>query len=288
MEKLWIFYALGWFLALWLWDFIKKMVVSKGWNKEVFLILSFILYIIIFGINVLINWNYQFESNLLQSALIIWILDFCISLWMLTALKYLEVSFAFISIRLVTSFLILFIWIYILWDILNIYNIIWFALWIIAIFLLSWFNFFERHKIHKKWLLAMIITIISITLSNSYFKYIVWSINIDNFMLIKTFVSFLCIILYMTVRKKFNNFNKIQIQKIAPYLIITSLLSVTFYLIFLPNMYLLWPLSLWYKILSYSLIIPLILSIIIFKEKVNTVKIIAFILTFISIFLFII
>ncbi|MCD5380450.1 hypothetical protein LR004_00850, partial [Candidatus Gracilibacteria bacterium] len=42
-----------------------------------------------------------------------------------------------------------------------------------------------------------------------------------------------------------------------------------------------------YKILSYSLFIPIILSVIVYKEKIGIRQIIAFILTVISILLFI-
>jgi uncharacterized membrane protein len=71
-----------------------------------------------------------------------------------------------------------------------------------------------------------------------------------------------------------------------PYGAITSVLFVAHFLYFLPNIYLLGPLSLGYKILSYSLIVPILLSIIFLGEKVDRKKSIAFILTIISIALF--
>jgi hypothetical protein len=51
----------------------------------------------------------NFYPDLLQSGLIIGILNFFIPLGMLTALKYLNVSFALVSIRIISSFMILFI-----------------------------------------------------------------------------------------------------------------------------------------------------------------------------------
>jgi hypothetical protein len=59
-------------------------------------------------------------------------------------------------------------------------------------------------------------------------------------------------------------------------------------LYFLPNIYLLGPLSLGYKMLSYSLIIPIVLSVIFLWEPVNKTRIFAFGLTVISIFLFLV
>lgn len=51
--------------------------------------------------------------------------------------------------------------------------------------------------------------------------------------------------------------------------------------------YISWDLAVVYKIISYSLFIPIILSIIIYKEHVSLKKLIAFILTLVSILLFI-
>lgn len=190
--------------------------------------------------------------------------------------------------RVISSVVILFIWMRILWDNLNTANIIWFLMWIVAIYLLSGFNFWKKHKISKKWIIALSATTIAIIWSHSYFKYIVTDININNFMILKFLVSFICIIIYMIIRWKFSEFNKKQIKLIWPFALITGILFTTQFLYFLPNIYLNWPLSLSYKILSYSLVVPIILSIIFYKDKVTKKKIIAFVLTLVSLGLFII
>jgi hypothetical protein len=53
-------------------------------------------------------------------------------------------------------------------------------------------------------------------------------------------------------------------------------------------MYLLGPLSLSYKMLSYSLVVPIILSVIFLWEPINRTRLVAFGLTVASIFLFLI
>lgn len=283
----WIYSLLG-LVFLWLWDFIKKVMLKNWWDKEVFLFMCFVFYIITLWTNFLLSSNTIINTHTIISAVVIWFFDFLGPIWMLTALKYLDTSTSVVSIRLTSSFFILYIWVNILWDKLSIYNIVWFLLWVIAIILLSWFNFKEKHKVHKKWILAVIIAIIWVVWANSYFKYIVKWVDIDSYMLLKFSFSFMFIILYMILRKKFNNFNVPEIKKVSFYAFLSCIVFITYFLYLLPNIYILWPLSLSYKFLSYSVIVPIILSTIIYKEKINKEKIIAFLLTIISIFLFLI
>jgi len=94
MENLWIFYSLAGLIVLWLGDFIKKVVLQRKWDKEVFLFMCFVFYIIILWWNYLINSNTEITAIDIKSALIIGSFDFLAPLWTLTALKYLDVSFS--------------------------------------------------------------------------------------------------------------------------------------------------------------------------------------------------
>ena len=285
---MWFIYSLLGLLSLWMTDFIKKAMLKKWWDKEVFILLSGVFYLIILLINYYFASDFIINDTLIQSVFVIGFFDFLTPVWLLTALKYIDTSLAFISIRITASFLVLYIWTQILWDNLSLYNIIWFFVWVIAIFFLSWFNFKDKHKIHKKWILAVIIAIIWVTWAHSYFKYVVNDINIASYTFFKMVISCLFIILYMTLRKKFKNFNIKEIKKIIFYTILSCSIFTIYYLYLMPNIYMLWPLSLWYKFLSYSIIVPIILSTILYKEKITTMKIFAFILTIISIGLFLI
>ena len=285
---MWFIYSLLGLLSLWMTDFIKKAMLKKWLDKEVFILLSGVFYLIILWINYYFASDFIINDTLIQSVFVIGFFDFLTPVWLLTALKYIDTSLAFISIRITASFLVLYIWTQILWDNLSLYNIIWFFVWVIAIFFLSWFNFKDKHKIHKKWILAVIIAIIWVTWAHSYFKYVVNDINIASYTFFKMVISCLFIILYMTLRKKFKNFNIKEIKKIIFYTILSCSIFTIYYLYLMPNIYMLWPLSLWYKFLSYSIIVPIILSTILYKEKITTMKIFAFILTIISIGLFLI
>lgn len=287
MMNLWIFYSLAWLLALWLGDYIKKLVLSQWWNKELFLLICFLLYLPIFAINMLLQGSWDITQTDMRDGIILGLTDFLIPLWMLTALKYLNVSFALVSIRLLSSFVLLFVWVVILWDNLSIGNILWFCMWAYAIFLLSGFDLKNIWKLHPKWLIGMGMCIIWIILSHWYLKYVVADANIHDLMFVKFSITFVCICVYIFLRKKYKTFTLSDAKKIIPYALITAVLFVAHFLYFLPNMYLLWPLSLSYKILSYSLLVPIILSVIFLWEKLNKRKIFALILTIISIALFI-
>lgn len=288
MENLWIFYSLAGLIVLWLGDFIKKVVLQRKWDKEVFLFMCFVFYIIILWWNYLINSNTEITAIDIKSALIIGSFDFLAPLWTLTALKYLDVSFSLVTIRLISSILILIIWMNLLWDSLSFYNLLGFLIWFMAIFSLSGFSFSKKISLHWKWLLAIFLCIIGIVGSHSYFKYVVADLDINNFMIIKFSITFSILIFYMFIRKKFKNFSYKQLKIVMPYALVSGIIFSAMFLFIYPKIYLLWPLSLWYKILSYSLIVPIILSMIIYKDKITKRKAIAFALTMISLALFIV
>lgn len=288
MEKFWIFYSLAGILALGSGDYIKKLILSKGGDKEIFLLVCFILYVPLFAVNAYMFGKWWWGVELFRSGLIMGGLDFGMPLWMLTTLKYLNISFALVFIRIISSFAILYIGISLLWDKLSLYNFLWFFLGAFAIFLLSGFQMREKQKLHVKGLIGLFMTTVCIILSHSYLKYIVSDIDIPNLMFLKFSVTFACIVLYMILRKKFANFNKKQVKLVFPYAIVTTILFFLHFLYFLPWIYLSGPLSLGYKMLSYSLIVPILLSVIFLWEQVNRTRIIAFGLTIISIFLFLV
>lgn len=76
------------------------------------------------------------------------------------------------------------------------------------------------------------------------------------------------------------------VKSILPYALVTTMLFLLQFGYVFPKIYLLWPLSISYKILSYSLAVPIILSIIFNKEELTRKKIIAFSLTTISLLFF--
>lgn len=288
METIWALYAIWALIAVWLGDFIKKLVLNKWGDKDIFLFTCFLMYIPVFWINAYFQGTLTFDAQTIKAACIIGMTNFWAPLWVMTALKYLNVSFALVAIRVTSSFLVLFIGLYVLGDTLSGYNILWFLLWAFAIFLLSGLKIGQKIDLHPKWVVAVFIAIIAIVFGNSYYKFIVADIQVHDYTALQFTVTGLFLSLYMAVRGKLIKFNRQEVGKIFPYAFITIWIFMAFFLYLVPNMYLLGPLSLSYKMLSYSLVVPIILSVIFLWEPVNKTRIFAFGLTIVSIFLFLV
>lgn len=82
-------------------------------------------------------------------------------------------------------------------------------------------------------------TMIAIVLSNSYFKYVLPSVDVNDFMVVQFSVTGLCLVAYMTLRKKFTNFHADEVKKVLPYALATLVIFSLHFLYFLPNIYML-------------------------------------------------
>ena len=286
MDYIWYTYCIAWLVILWLWDYIKKLITLKKYDKDVFLSTCFMLYILFFLINFLIVWDKNITQKEILISIPAGVFDFMIPMWILAALKYADSSLSFVSIRLITSFTLLAAWAWYFGDNLNVFNLFGFVLWVIAIFMLSWFQLWKKYEIHKKGFWWIIIAIIWITLGNSYFKYFVDNVDIPSFMFIKFTITGILVFLYLTLRKRWWNYNIKTVRSILPYALLTTILFLLQFGYIFPKIYSLWPLSISYKILSYSLAVPIVLSIIFHNEKLTKKRIIAFSLTAISLLFF--
>lgn len=286
MDYIWYWYCLLWLVILGLWDYIKKIVTLRKFDKDVFLAVCFILYVVLFFINFLIFWDKTITQKEIFIAIPAGIFDFMIPLGMLAALKYADSSLAFVSIRMITSFTLLGVWAWYFNDNLHVLNLLWFGLWVIAIYLLSWFNFWEKHKISQKGFIWILLAIVWITLGNSYFKYFVENVDIPSFMFLKFTITALLVFVYLSLRKRWKNFSVKNVKNIIWYAWITTVLFLIQFGYVFPEIYTLWALSISYKILSYSLAVPILLSIIFHWEKLTKRKKYAFILTALSLLFF--
>jgi uncharacterized membrane protein len=206
----------------------------------------------------------------------------------MAAFKYLSISFALVSMKLISSFLLLLIGVIFLGENLSIYNYFWFLLWAIAIILLSGFKVSQKSELHWRWIVWIVMVIIATVWGHTGFKYLLPEVNVHDYMFVQFWVAFLCIIMYMIFRKQFQKVNYTEMRKCAPFAFLNLIFYSSMFLFFIPQLYTFGPLSLGYKMLSYSLIIPIILSVIFLWEPMNKTRIFAFGLTVISIFLFLV
>ena len=288
MEYSWVIFALWAMLCSGVGTFVKKLCVNAWRDKDVFIFTSFCLYLPFFTMNMLVQWEQDFQWIVLIGAIVVGILNSTIPIGSMAAFKYVNISFALVSMRLITSFLILMIWVWILWEELSWFNYLWFLMWAVAIFLLSWYKLWWALGLHWKGIIWMVLAIIWNIGTHTGYKYFLPNTNVHDFMFILYVASFICILLYMGYRDQFRKVTMLEMKKCIPYSFCNLILYWVTFLYFIPNLYTFWTLSLGYKMLSYSLIIPIILSIIFLWEPVNRTRIAAFGLTIFSIFLFLI
>ena len=71
MQYTWILFSLAGLTAIGLGDYIKKLILEKKANKEVFLFTCFCLYIPMFLVNMSFQGDREFSSELLQSGIFV-------------------------------------------------------------------------------------------------------------------------------------------------------------------------------------------------------------------------
>ena len=264
------------------------MVLVRWYSADTYLLTTSIFFVILFWIYAFIYGDNVFSFSLFMQWWVYGLTNFLTPLWMITAYKYTSVSFALVSIRLLASFFLLLIGMFFIGDSISIYNIIGFVFGMLAIFLLSGWKKGDTNNIHIKWYIAIWLAIISIVFGHSFLKYNVTDVNIPNFMAIQTTSGLIFLPIYLALRNKIKNIHISEMVSVSKYSLVPVILFPIFLLYLLPNLYTYWPLSLWYKILSYSIMIPILLSVIFLWEPVNRTRIIAFWLTIVSIFLFLV
>jgi len=205
------------------------------------------------------------------------------SLIMMTALRYLSTSTYFISVRLISSFTLLFIGIFFFGDHISLNSWLGFSLGVVAIALL-----FEREEKQKtsnysKGLLLLLIGTISVIFGHTLYKNFSSRIDIAPIFLLISFLSAFITSLLFGVKTIKNN--KLYFKEILK---LNSAQAVLYFIYFvlLFKTYRLGALGISYKIQSYSPFIPIILSAIIYKEKISTKKKIALVLVAISLWFF--
>ncbi len=198
-------------------------------------------------------------------------------------MKHIPASLYFIIARLSSSFLLLLLGIFYFWDQISLYEYIGFFIGFIVFWLL-----FEKQKMenadYKKGIIFLIISSLILVFLHFTVKEVVntwWDIYAFLFVFWVT-----NLILSVWSQYKKIDFTVDKLSQIIWINILQALLLVI-YFIFLLKTYSLWDLWISYKILSYSMFIPIIGSILFFWEKLTWKKWLAFALTIVSLWFFI-
>jgi len=205
----------------------------------------------------------------------------------LLSLRYVSSSTYFINYRILSSLWLLIIWIIIFSETITMREIIWILVGFIVFYLLiekktEW----ESSRDVKKGFLYLFIWSLCIAALQSLSKDFAISWYDVYALVLYSWIFGMIFAILLKWKESLLDVVKIRDYKYGAFLIgawvIFSIASVTNNLAFITG-----DLAIVYKIISYSLFIPIILSIIVYKEQVTPKKLLAFTLTLISILLFI-
>lgn len=274
-------------LSIGLTGFFQKVVAEKNIiSSESFIFYSYVAQAVLWII-VLYILGEKFvlsESVLIYGFLITFLYTFIIES-RIKSLKYVDSSTYFINYRIFSSILLIIFGQTLFWEVITTKEYIWIWLgFIIFYLLLEKKNKKESNFDFKKWMRYIFIWVILISIIQLMSKSFVvsWEDILSLFI-----VQWITWVIYMILKtNKKETIRYINWKKEALFLVINWIL---FYSAAYFNVHALGQgdVAIVYKIISYSLFIPIILSIIFYKEKVTFKKLLAFVLTIASIWLFV-
>jgi drug/metabolite transporter (DMT)-like permease len=202
---------------------------------------------------------------------------------MMTALRYLPTSVYFVNVRLISSFVLLFVGIIFFGDSVPIDKWIGFFVGVMAMVLLFEKDSSTKNVNYKKGIWILVLGAVVLVFSHALYKSFAAVTDIVPTFLLITFLSaFLSAIVFGHKQIKINKryFKEIFVINLG--------LAVLYfyYFVMLFKVYAVGSLGISYKIQSYSPFIPIVLAAIVYKEKISFKKKIALVLVAVSLWFF--
>ena len=282
-----IFYALGASICSGIYGFLGKVATERKYDVYLYTWHSVMISVFLGAFFFLGDIsNFHFDKTLFFTSIILWISDVSVFLLLMKSLSYLSTSLVFINYRVISSFFLICIGIFFFQEQVSFLNLIGFFLWFSVFFLLYENEKKEKeHKEIKKWIIYLSICIIMASIWHAVFKYFASEVHIESFYFFRGIVAFLFVSFIICIRKKkFKYLPKSKKDLLLP--VLNAIFFTAYYMFFLQKAYALGYLSISYKILSYSVFIPIILSMIFYGEKLTGKRLIAIALTMVSIIFF--
>jgi uncharacterized membrane protein len=288
--EIWMMYALVWSVTIGIYWFLQKIEAESNINRNSFILYSHVWMIIYPLIYLLITWwKIHFNMQIFLYALLLNTIYVIIMKFRLKSLEYIDSSSYFINYRIFSSILLLIFGQIFFWEIISIKEYIWIFLWFIIFYLLleKKYNKESDNNVYKGFI-YLAIGIIWVSL--------IWIIQ-KNFILLDldfssyiffSWITWSIVTLWMSWKDKIIK-DILSIKKKKDYVFLFVCATI-FPLGMFCNLQAVdgWgDVAIVYKIISYSLFIPIILSVIFYKEKITLKKALAFILTIASIGLFV-
>ena len=280
---LWILYAITSWVFFWISSFISKITAHNNFNKTKVILFWKLSSLILAGVYFFINYKYVEITLLILFLMIVRIIAATEKhLFIIKSLKNIESSLFFPIHKIIQIFASFLVWMFIFNEYLWAIEYLIVFLWILMILLLS---DKENKKIqinYKKWIIYLLITNLFLIFSSSINKYI-WFIDFD--IATYMFYSLIFWIIYIFSKKEIykKSQKKISKNEIIYWIIRWILIFFSFFLLLLSLQT--WPFVFVSIITSIGIFIPIILSMIFYKEKINKNKILAFILLLVIIVL---
>lgn len=199
------------------------------------------------------------------------------------ALKYIDSTIYFPIYKISSWIMVALIWLFLFWESLSVWEIIWIILWLLVPLLLI---DKREHNIQinlRFWLLLALIWAITTSISIIMTKTL--SENSLNIFAYSGISYLIWWVLALSLWKEnYKNAFKISSNKIKRYSIINWLFI--FWSLYFFIKWISWNLAIAYTINSFSILIPIILSFIFYKEELNFRKILVIITSIVSTLLF--
>lgn len=287
MEK-WLFFAILSVFATWLYNFLIKVSAEKHYDVSLINIFSYLIMIIVLLLYIILSgYTFTFD-NISIIIFLAFINSFLFSISMFTkiwSMKCIETVIFFPITKTFWPVIVTLISVYYFKELLSLKELIWILIWIIIPFLLVSNTEIKRQKKLFLWLFLAFLTALLWSLttsaSNEIMKMnydvilylLIWSIS----WLILSIFSYL----FLNKKKEKKVIKKwfFKLVFIIWLLYSASFLSFTYALE--------WNFAIVFTINSFSILIPIILSIIFYKEHFNFLKWFVILLSIFSILLFI-
>jgi len=286
--EIWLIYAITTIFVSWLHNFTLKVAAERNYNVSIINFYSYLIGIIVLGWYILFNLdNIDYTNIYFITLLAFWnsLFFFSSMFSRVSAMKNIDAVIFFPLYKTFGPILIIIISFFFFKETLEFKEIIWIIIWISVPLLLITSSENKRQKNLLLWVILVLITAVLTAISSSISK----EIMIRNFdVWLYLFISSIFGLIFSIIsykiftknnNKKYNNNWIIKISVISWILHLASFISFTLALE--------WNLAVVFTIASFSILIPIILSIIFYKDHFNLKKWIVIVLSIISVLLFI-
>jgi len=286
----WLIFTIASVFFSWFTNFIFKVIWKRNYDTSYVLFLRYIISSILAWLFYLYNyWFLNIGFNIIYILLWIWlikaILNFFIWVFKVEWLKYIDISLFMPIYKTIWIILVTLSSFIIFNETLSDKNIIWILIWILVpIFLINKKENSLQINL-KKWIIYTITWTMLLTVSSSINKYVVIeSMNIELFTFI--WLSLWIVVSYIKYKKDERNIT--NLYNIKWIYLVSFILWLLSFLTTISFMYALkWNLAVVYTLNSFSILIPIVLSVIFYKEKMTLKKVLVILLSMISVIFFI-